>query len=168
MRQLNLIMLFEMRPALSWDICQFLPFHRPNFSSILKCHDQAQSQTVTVLVTKWFYKRDEINLDSNCPKNDRLCLFYHKKIKLKLWSLLLPNFILVPNRREVALTQASCIFPVVQCSLSNLFVYICVRFNHSLSWTVSVKPLIQYLKIEWCSFTEKKWQWAPSIVYAEH
>ena len=117
MRQLNLIMLFEMRPAQSWDICRFLPFHRPDFSSILKCHEQAQSQTVTVLVTKWFYKRDEINLDSNCPKNDRLCLFYHKKIKLKLWSLLLPNFILVPNRREVALTQASCIFPVVQCSL---------------------------------------------------
>ena len=117
MRQLNLIMLFEMRPAQSWDICRFLPFHRPDFSSILKCHEQAQSQTVTVLVTKWFYKREEINLDSNCPKNDRLCLFYHKKIKLKLWSLLLPNFILVPNRREVALTQASCIFPVVQCSL---------------------------------------------------
>ena len=25
--------------------------------------------------------------------------------------------VLVPNRREVALTQVSCLFPVVQCSL---------------------------------------------------
>ena len=105
----------------------------------------------------------------------RLINFMYKYLKMKFFDLnswqyciLLLHISMVPNRREVLLTTVSCIFPVVQCSLSNLFVYICVRFNHSLSWTVSVKPLIQYLKIEWCSFTEKKWQWAPSIVYAEH
>ena len=51
-------------------------------------------------------------------KND----LFTEIMKIETLKCITTKFILVPNHREVALTRVSCTFPVVQCSLINVWV----------------------------------------------